>query len=99
MHRIHQLLRRLRVLFYRSQFQADMEEEMRLHLELREREQREEGVAWSESRRAAYRRFGNPTSIKEQSYIARGWRWLESLVQDARFALRQLWRFRFECCA
>jgi predicted permease len=92
MNKIHELLRRLRMLFYRRQFQADLEEEMRLHLDLREREQTEEGVVSSESRRAAYRRFGNPTSIKEKSYMAWGWGWLESLVQDARFALRQLWK-------
>ena len=67
MNNIHELLRRLRMLFYRKQFHADLEEEMRLHLELREQEQTEAGVLSSESRRAAYRRFGNPTSIKEQS--------------------------------
>ena len=92
MNKIHELLRRLRMLFYRRQFQADLEEEMRLHLELRERELTEKGVVSSESWRAAYRRFGNPTSIKEKSYMAWGWGWLESLVQDARFALRQLWK-------
>ncbi|MEA2542154.1 MAG: hypothetical protein QOH35_3520, partial [Acidobacteriaceae bacterium] len=92
MHRIHELLRRLRMLFHRRQFQADLDEEMRLHLELREREQTEKGVASSDSRLAAYRRFGNPTLIKEKSYMAWGWGWLESLVQDARFALRQLWK-------
>jgi hypothetical protein len=92
MHGIHELLRRLQMLFYRKQFHADLEEEMRLHLELRERALTEVGVLSSESRRAAYRRFGNPTSIKEQSYMAWGWGWLESLVQDTRFALRQLWK-------
>ena len=92
MNRIHELLRRLRMLFYRKQFHADLEEEMRLHLEMREREQTEAGVLSSESRRAAYRRFGNPTLIKEKSYMAWGWGWLESLVQDVRFALRQLWK-------
>jgi predicted permease len=92
MNKIHELLRRLRMLFYRKQFHADLEEEMRLHLQLREQEQTEAGVLSSESRRAAYRRFGNPTSIKEQSYMAWGWGWLESLVQDTRFALRQLWK-------
>src|SRR5271163_2375762 len=92
MNKIHELLRRLRMLFYRKQFHADLEEEMRLHLELREQEQTEAGVLSSESRRAAYRRFGNPTLIKEQSYMAWGWGWLESLVQDVRFALRQLWK-------
>ena len=92
MHKIPELLRRLRMLFYRKQFQADLEEEMRLHLELREREETEKGATPAESRRAAYRRFGNPTSMKERSYREWGWGWLESLAQDARFALRQLWK-------
>jgi hypothetical protein len=89
MNKIHELLRRLRMLFYRKQFHADLEEEIRLHLELREREQTEEGVVSSESRRAAYRRFGNPTSIKEQSYMAWGWGWLESLVLRAQHVARR----------
>jgi len=92
MSEFQELLRRFRMLFHRRQFQADLEEEIRLHLELREQEHTEEGVVSSESRRAAYRRFGNPTSIREKSYMAWGWGWLESLVQDARFALRQLWK-------
>ncbi len=92
MHKIHELARRVRMLFYRKQFQADLEEEMRLHLELREREQAQEGAASSEARRAAYRKFGNRTLILEQSYMAWGWGWLESLLQDVRFALRQLWK-------
>ena len=88
MNKMHELLRRLRMLFHRRQFQAELEEEMRLHLELREQDQAEKGVA--ESRHAAYRRFGNPALIKEKSYMAWGWGWLESLAQDGRFALRQL---------
>ena len=36
MNKIHELSRRLRMLFYRKQFHADLEEEMRLHLALRE---------------------------------------------------------------
>ena len=92
MNKLHELLRRLRMLFYRKQFQADLQEEIRLHLELREQEQIEQGRDPSESRRAAYRRFGNPTAIKEKSYMEWGWGWLEGLVQDARFALRQLWK-------
>jgi predicted permease len=80
------------MLFCRKRFQTDLEEEIRLHLELREREHTEQGVVPSESRGAAYRKFGNPTSIMEKSYLAWGWGWLESLLQDARFALRQLWK-------
>lgn len=89
---ISEMLRRVRMLFHREQFQAEMEEEMRLHLELREREHAENGLDDHSARRAAYRGFGNPVVMREKSYKAWGWSWLESLVQDARFALRQLWK-------
>jgi macrolide transport system ATP-binding/permease protein len=88
----YEFLRRLRMLFSGRQFQAELEEEMRLHLELRTQEHAENGLEPAAARRAAHRRFGNPTVIKEQSYMTWGWGWLESLMQDVRFALRQLWK-------
>ncbi|UWZ84406.1 ABC transporter permease [Occallatibacter riparius] len=87
-----ELWRRVRMLFHRRRFQADLEEEMRLHLELRTQEHAENGLSAEAARRMAYRKFGNPTVIREKSYKAWGWEWLESLVQDVRFALRQLWK-------
>src|SRR5580693_3401430 len=83
--------RRVRMLFHWRQFQADLEEEMRLHLELRAQEHAENGLGAEAARHTAYRRFGNPTVISEKSYMTWGWGWLESLVHDVRFALRQLW--------
>ena len=88
----HELWRRVRMLFHRQRFQADLEEEMRLHLELRTQEHAENGLSAEAARHMAYRRFGNPTVIRERSYMAWGWGWLENLVQDVRFALRQLWK-------
>jgi len=82
----------VRMLFHRRRFQADLEEEMRLHLELRAQEHAENGLGAEGARHMAYRRFGNPTVIREKSYMAWGWGWLESLGQDVRFALRQLWK-------
>jgi len=90
MNRMHELLRRLRMLFYRRQFQADLEEEMRLHLELRAQERGENGLGAEAARHMAYWRFGNPTVIREKSYMTWGWGWLESLMLDVRFAMRQL---------
>src|SRR5580658_3398394 len=92
MNTIHELLRRLRMLFYRRQFQTDLEEEMRLHLELRAQEHAENGLGAETARHMAYRRFGNPTVIREKSYMTWGWGWLESLMLDMRFAIRQLWK-------
>ena len=87
-----ELWRRVRMLFHQRQFQAELDEEMRLHLELREQEHAESGAGAAAARRAAYRGFGNPTVIRETSYMTWGWGWLEGLVQDVRFALRQLWK-------
>jgi macrolide transport system ATP-binding/permease protein len=87
-----ELWRRVRMLFHRRRFQAELEEEMRLHLELRAQEHAENGLGAEAARRMAYRRFGNPTVIGEKSYMTWGWGWLESMVQDVRFAMRQLWK-------
>ena len=80
------------MLFHWRRFRPELEEEVRLHLELRAQEHAENGLGAEAARRMAYRRFGNPTLIREKSYMTWGWGWLESLVQDVRFALRQLWK-------
>ena len=71
---------------------ADLERELRSDLELEEEEQRERGLQPEEARYAARRAFGNTTLIKEQTHEAWGWVPLERLLQDLRFALRQLRR-------
>jgi putative ABC transport system permease protein len=82
------------MLLHRRQFSADLEEEMRLHLELRQREQLRSGMTANDARAAARRRFGNTTYLKEESRIAWGWEWLENLAQDVRYGLRALLRER-----
>jgi predicted permease len=84
--------RRIRMLIHRQQFDADLEEEMRLHLELRQEEQLESGMSAYDAQTAARRRFGNTTYLKEESHIAWGWEWFENLAQDARYGLRILRR-------
>lgn len=76
------MLRRLRFLLTRHRFDSDLEEEMRLHRELRAQKMG--------SAEAAQRRFGNNLRLQEESRDAWGWAWLESLAQDLRYALRQL---------
>src|SRR6202789_3751947 len=89
---LSQLLRRLWMLIRRRQFDADLEEEIRLHLELREQEQVRAGLAPRDARYAALRRFGNETLLKEESYMVWGWEWWESFVQDAAYGSRALVR-------
>jgi len=80
------------MLLHRRQFDADLEEEMRLHLELRREQQLECGMEAEDARAAAHRRFGNPTCLKEESHIAWGWEWFENLGQDIGYGLRVLRR-------
>ncbi len=80
------------MLLHRRQFDADLEEEMRLHLELRGEQQAESGIQGSEASAAARRRFGNPMVLKEKSRSAWGWEWLEDFLQDMNYGLRGMAR-------
>ena len=85
-----ELGRRLLMLFRSRQFDADLNEEMRLHRELREQEQMERGLSAKEAHYAAQRRFGNDLVLREESRDMWGWNWFENLFQDVRYALRML---------
>jgi predicted permease len=76
---LSELFRRVRWLFSRGQFDQDLQEEMRLHLELR---------AADDSQ--AQKRFGNRTRLLEASREAWGWTFWETLGQDLRYGLRAL---------
>ncbi len=89
---LSQLGRRLLMLLRSKQFDRDLEEEMRLHLELRQQEQTEAGLAPDEARYAARRRFGNLTSLKEACREMWTFVWLETLWQDVRYGARSLRR-------
>jgi len=82
--------RRLRMLFRRKQFDHDMDDEMRVHLELREREYVQNGFSPQEAHMAARKNFGNTLALREASHDSWGWAWLEHLAQDLRFAFRML---------
>jgi macrolide transport system ATP-binding/permease protein len=80
------------MLVRRRQFDADLEAEMRLHVELRTQQQMETSVSPEQARYAAQRRFGNALLLRESSREMWGWCWLESLLQDLQYALRMLGR-------
>jgi len=89
---LRELGRRLNMLLHRRQFDADLEEEMRLHLELRGEQQAESGTEASEASAAARRRFGNPAVLQQKSRSAWGWEWLEDCSQDVNYGLRGMVR-------
>ncbi len=85
-------LRRVRALFRKNQLDAEMAEEMRLHVELQAERNRATGMSPDEARYAALRQFGNVASLQERAREGRGWVWLEQAIQDVRFGFRQLAR-------
>src|SRR5947207_14597635 len=54
------------------------------------RERVERGVDEAEAERAARQEFGNVELVKETARDARGWRWMEDIVEDARYGLRRM---------
>jgi predicted permease len=91
---LRELGRRLYMLLRCRQFDADLEEEMRLHRQLREQAEIERGLSPKEAHYAAQRRFGNDLVLREESREMWRWNWLENLGQDIRYALRMLVRNR-----
>ena len=72
--------------------EEDLQEELRLHLELERQRQRDAGVPEDEALRAAWRKLGNGTLIRERTQDVWGWRWLDDLGRDLRHAVRTLRR-------
>ncbi|MGE5326264.1 MAG: ABC transporter permease, partial [Deltaproteobacteria bacterium] len=85
-------LAKLRGFFGWGGMDEDLAEEVRAHLEMEERENREAGMSADEAHFAALRKFGNVARAEEDSREAWSWTWLETLLQDVRYGLRQLRR-------
>src|SRR5256885_4487430 len=79
---MHEILRRIRFLFHRAEYERDLEEEMRHHLALLQEGGRPAA--------AAHRQFGNITSLKEESRSMWTFAILEQFAQDVRYALRNM---------
>ena len=76
----------------RRHAEEDVQEELRLHLEIERERQIDAGVPEDEALRAARRRLGNATLIRERTRDVWGWRWLDDLGRDVRHAARGLRR-------
>jgi len=87
---LEEIGRRVRMFVRRRKFARELDEEMWLHRELRERELAAGGMGSDEARYAAARAFGNATALSERGRDTWGWRWLEDFLQDLRFGARML---------
>ncbi|MBO0725693.1 MAG: ABC transporter permease [Blastocatellia bacterium] len=81
---------RLRAIFFKSELEEELDEEVRFHLEREIAENIARGVSPEEARMAALRSFGGVERVKEESRDARGVRLLEELWQDLRYGARML---------
>ena len=85
-------LNRLLPYLGRRQAREDLQEELRLHVELEQERQRDAGATEAEAGRAARRRLGSLALIREDVNDVWGWRWLDDLDRDLRHAVRGLRR-------
>ena len=86
------LLIRLRALFRRKSMEAELDEELRAHMEHQVHKYVQSGLAVEEARRRARLEFGGLDQVKEECRDARGVNLIETTLQDIRYGLRKLAR-------
>jgi hypothetical protein len=84
------LLSRCAALFRSKKLDADLDEELRAHIDLAIEENRWRGMNEQQARTAALRAFGGVTQIRESYRVQRGLPWLDQIARDIRYAIRQL---------
>src|SRR5580692_5534685 len=68
----------------------DLDDEIEAHLQMAVRERVERGEIPADAHAAAAKEFGNVPLVKDVTRETWGWQWLESGVQDLKYALRRL---------
>jgi predicted permease len=83
---------RIATLFQRSQMNAEMEDELRTHIQHRADDLERSGFLRAEAERRARIEFGGYERYRQESYEAARGQFFERLVQDVRFSFRVLWK-------
>ena len=81
---------RIAALFQSAQLNGEMDEELRSHIQHRADDLERSGLPRAEAERRARIEFGGQARFKEECHEAAGGTFVESLIQDVRFALRLL---------
>lgn len=71
---------------------AQLEDELRFHLDRQIAENRAAGMIEEEARFAALRSFGNPALVRDEARAKWSWHGAEQLVRDVRYGMRTLRR-------
>jgi len=89
---INIFLARLRALLKRDAVLEDIDEELRAHIELEAKANRELGMTPDEAQLSAAKSFGNVGSIRDLAYEVKGGGFMEALWQDMRYSGRILFK-------
>src|SRR5215475_13890683 len=84
------LFRKLYWLLRRRSKEAELEEELRFHLDEEAEERQAAGLSPEEAYRAARRELGNVALLKEDTRANWSWMWGEQLARDVRNAVRMI---------
>ena len=76
----------------RKRMLADLEQDIRDHLERETQDNIDRGMSPEDARHAAMRKFGNVARVKEETWEVWSVVWLEQLLQDVRFGICTLLR-------
>jgi hypothetical protein len=87
---VSDLLFRLRALFRRKSVEAEIDEELRAHLEQQVERYIKSGLPVEQAERRARLEFGGFDQVKEACRDARGVNFIENLFQDVRYGARVL---------
>ncbi len=88
---LNDLRYRVRALFKRRAVEDELEEELRFHFDSEVEKHMRVGVTPEEAKRRARMAFGGHEQVKEDCREARGTSVIETTIEDAKYALRQLW--------
>jgi len=81
---------RLRTLFRRNRMSAELDEELRDHLERQIEDNLERGMSAEEARLAASRTLGNFALVRDKTHATWSWGALEQFARDVRIGVRTL---------
>src|SRR5260370_32682001 len=90
MRTLRSFFHRLRSLFSKERLDRDLNDELRAHFAMHTADNLRAGMLAEEARRAALLKLGGLEQTKESIRDRRGFPFLETLLQDLRFAFRML---------
>lgn len=88
----HAIIARLKAVFRPRRAEQDLDDELGFHMAMQTRANQQQGMSEIEARRHAQLNLGGVEQVKERSRDARPLRWARDAAQDARYAIRALWR-------